>query len=296
MLDRNVKKRIEENNSDYVLEKLAGQENRFFQGMDIVSANLEGPFANSRRATTKSIAFRFDPALIPMLKKYNFSLLDLANNHALDMSREAFEESKTNLKNAGIDFYGIGYGISDDAYFAKEVGGVILSFVGVDDTLTPVNEEKLLSLIKKGEAESEFTVVNIHWGAEYATLKSNSRQQDLAHQMIDAGADLIIGHHPHVIQEMEIYHNRPIFYSLGNFIFDQYFSVDTQQGLSVGSVFSINEQGQKGISLYVYPVESANSQQGLMSSERANIFMANFIDKSRIKGYNLANFKLKINW
>ena len=294
MLDRNVQKQIERNGSDYIFEKIA--HNEWYLAAEAVSANLEGPFADKRRATSKSIAFRFDPVLIPMLKKYNFSLFTLANNHSLDMSRQGFEEGKTNLTNAGIDSYGIGYGVSDDSMIFKEIDGLKFAFIGVDDTLLPINLKKMLDLIAKAESEADFTVINAHWGAEYQELNSNSRQQNLAHQFIDAGADLIIGHHPHVIQEMEIYHDRPIFYSLGNFIFDQYFSVPTQQGLTVGSVFSVSEIGEKGITLYVYPLTAQNSQQSLMSTDQAKNFMNNFFDKSRLAGYNFADFNLKIDF
>ena len=291
MLDRNVAVRIKEHGADWLFSALAGEENRFFYGMDDIHVNLEGPFANFRRQTSKSIAFRFDPALIPTLKKYNFSIFDLANNHTLDMGKTGFQESKDNLTKANLTFYGDGYGISDDALTIKQIGDFKIAFIGLNDTFYPLPTDKIINLIKQAKKTSEFAIVSIHWGEEYKFLKSNKRQQKLARDMVDAGADIIIGHHPHVVQEMEIYHNKPIFYSLGNFIFDQYFSTETQQGLAVGLV--MHESGEQ--SVYVFPLQSVQSQVKLMSGEPLNSFFAQFIDRSRFNNHNFENFNLLLS-
>ncbi|OGH71381.1 MAG: AmmeMemoRadiSam system protein B [Candidatus Magasanikbacteria bacterium RIFCSPLOWO2_01_FULL_43_20b] len=302
MLDRNVTERVKENDGDWLFSALAGEENRFFSGMDEVHANLEGPFADSRRDTGKSIAFRFDPALISTLKKYNFSIFNLANNHSLDMGQAGFAESKINLEKAGIDFYGDSYGISDDALKIKQIGGLDIAFLGLNDTFSPLPTDKIVALIKQAEKSADFTIVNIHWGDEYKFLKSNARQQKLAREMIDAGADIIIGHHPHVAQEMEIYKNKPIFYSLGNFIFDQYFSTETQQGLAVGLVMckggacpAQSTGGAGGQSVYVFPLQSVQSQVKLMSGDYLNSFFVQFIQNSRLGDNKFNNFNIKLN-
>ena len=291
MLDRNVAVRIKEHGADWLFSALAGEENRFFYGMDDIHVNLEGPFANSRRYTTKSIAFRFDPTLIPTLKKYNFSIFDLANNHALDMGKAGFQESKTNLTKANFTIYGDGYGMSDDALTIKQVGDFKIAFIGLNDTFSQLPTDKIVNLIKQAKKTSDFIIVSIHWGEEYKFLKSNKRQQKLARDMIDAGAEAIIGHHPHVVQEMEIYKNKPIFYSLGNFIFDQYFSTETQQGLAVGLVLS--ESG--GQSIYVFPLQSVQSQVKLMSGDSLNTFFTQFISKSSLGNNKFDNFNIKLN-
>jgi len=291
MLDRNVKNRIDIYGEDHVLGELAGRENRFFSGMDIITANLEGPFANWRRDTSKEIAFRFDPVLIPMLKKYNFSLFTLANNHTLDMGWDAFEESKQNLSEAEIEFYGNQLRLSEEkSLISKEIGGLKFGFIGIDQTILPHSVEDIENLILESEKENDYTIVNVHWGAEYALLKSNVWQQNLAHAMIDAGADVVVGHHPHVIQEMEIYKDRPIFYSLGNFVFDQYFSTPTQQGLGIGLAF----HDTLGISAYVFPIQSDNSQNNLMEYEKSKGLMNQLVAASRLGGYTIEDLKLDI--
>jgi len=324
MLDRNVKKQIDTHGADWIFSELAGGENRFFMGMDFVHANLEGPFADKRRATSKSIAFRFDPALIPTLQKYNFNIFTIANNHSLDMGKAGLKESAKNLTAASIDFYGDGYDIGADAIKIKEVAGMKIAFVGFNDTYFRLDNEKIQATIKKarcpavvpaqagiqssttGDLDSrlrgndkcgDVVIVNIHWGDEYKEI-SNTRQRTLAHLMIDAGADIIIGHHPHVVEEMEIYKNRPIFYSLGNFVFDQYFSVPTQQGLAVGAVITSPPAGggvgasapgvvgEHSLSVYVFPLQSVKSQTQQMGYETGIKYMQSWVAKSRLNGYN----------
>ncbi len=295
MLDRNVKKQIDKNGPDYPFKKLAGEENRFFMGMDAVTANLEGSFANKRRTTSKSIAFRFDPALIPTLKKYNFNLFTLANNHSTDMSVDGFKEGQANLKKAGISFYGQQYKLNDENLLVKQIGNFKFGLIGLDDTINKVNTLKVKDLIKKAKDQgAEIIMVNIHWGDEYKEI-SNTRQRQLAHALIDMGVDVIVGHHPHVVEEMEIYKNHPIFYSLGNFVFDQYFSVPTQQELGVGLVFK-EENNRKSVSVYVFPLESVLSQIRQMNYYKSLKYFDAWSAKSRLGDYKFNNFNVKINF
>ena len=295
MLDRNVKKQIDKNGPDYIFTKLAGEENRFFMGMDVVTANLEGSFADKRRPTSKSIAFRFDPKLIPTLQKYNFNLFNLANNHSFDMTTQGFKESQNNLKKASIDFYGQQYNVADSNLLVKQVGDFKIGFIGLDDTINKVQISKVKDLITKAKDQgAELIVANIHWGDEYKEI-SNKHQRELGHAMIDSGVDVIIGHHPHVVEEMEVYNNHPIFYSLGNFVFDQYFSVPTQQELGIGLVFK-EENNQKSISTYVFPLISVQSQIKQMEYYSAVKYFDAWTKKSRLGDYKFDNFNLKIDF
>lgn len=308
MLDRNVKKQIDAKGPDYIFEVLAGEERRFFTGIDLVSANLEGPFANWRRPTTKEIAFCFDPTLLPTLKKYNFGIFSQANNHSLDMSSAGFEESKKNLAAAGFDFYGSQYRVDAGSLLVKRVGDYNVAFIGLNDTNSPIDLEQAQKLIgeskchperSEGSVCADFVVINIHWGEEYKEI-SNSRQRFLAHKLIDAGADAIIGHHPHVIQEMEVYKNRPIFYSLGNFVFDQYFSEETQRGLAVGLIFhsspSYQEGERGGVSAYVFPLEQEKSQVRQMNFEKGQKYLIGWIAQSRLDGRQFNDNKITIEF
>jgi poly-gamma-glutamate synthesis protein (capsule biosynthesis protein) len=133
-------------------------------------------------------------------------------------------------------------------------------------------------------SSTDFTIINIHWGTEYEH-QFNKLQKEIAHELVDAGADIIIGHHPHVVQGMEMYQGKPIFYSLGNFVFDQYFSPDTQEGLAVGLNLSPNpspgqERGELEINLF--PIKSRASQMELMRGEEKEKFLKKFMGWSEI--------------
>ncbi|EKD43380.1 MAG: capsule biosynthesis protein CapA, partial [uncultured bacterium] len=137
-------------------------------GMDAVTANLEGSFADKRRATSKSIAFRFDPKMIKTLQKYNFNLFTLANNHSFDMSVAGFKEGQANLKKAGISFYGQQYKITDDNLLVKQIGDFKFGLIGLDDTINKVTMTQIKPLIEKAKNQgAEIIMVNVHWGDEY---------------------------------------------------------------------------------------------------------------------------------
>jgi len=120
--------------------------------------------------------------------------------------------------------------------------------------------------------KDSFIVVLVHWGEEYIET-SSSYQRKIAYQLVDAGSDIIIGTHPHVVQEIELYHSDMqnkdslIFYSVGNFIFDQYFSKETQEGLAVGLI-----QSKENLKFVLIPIDLTNSQPKLMSEKRKDSF------------------------
>jgi poly-gamma-glutamate synthesis protein (capsule biosynthesis protein) len=268
MLDRDVANKIKQFGPDYPFTKLAGEENRFFMGMDIVHTNLEGAVADVRRPTSKSIAFNFEKELLQTLKKYNFDTVSLANNHSYDMGGAGFVETQKNLDEAGITHYGKQYEYNHDvSVVVKTIADQDIAFIGFNDTNRRLDLGETSGIVQKACNENDYCIVNIHWGYEYKQ-RSNPWQRELAHAYIDAGADAIIGHHPHVIQEMEVYKNKPIFYSLGNFIFDQYFSEETQQGLAVGMIFFQDE-----LQLYLMPLRSQAAQVSLMPYEQAKALL-----------------------
>ncbi|MBT4153335.1 MAG: AmmeMemoRadiSam system protein B [Candidatus Magasanikbacteria bacterium] len=278
MLDRSVATRMSEHSPAWLFEELAGTEKRFFRGMDTVAANLEGPVVQHRIETSKEIAFRFDPALLLTLQEYNFDVLAQGNNHTLDMGHAGFAESQKHLAAAGFTYPGQQIGFSEDSYTIIEQDNATVAYFSVNDTNVPVPVEQIVEIMHTIEAQVDYMVVSIHWGQEYK-LVSNSRQQELAHTFIDAGADAIIGHHPHVVQEIEVYKNRPIFYSLGNFIFDQYFSVPTQQGLGVGLIFETEQIG-----VHIFPIQSQQSQAQLMLPPKRHNWLGELYDRSKLDG------------
>ncbi len=271
MLDRGVEYLMSKNSVFYPFEKVS----QFLRGVDTVVGNLEGPIVeNPPNFPDSSLKFAFWPNVTKGLSFANFNLLSLANNHTCNTGETGLEETKGFLKKENINF--VGHPIRCDKDFLFEKNEII--FLAFNKTF-PFNcsDQEIIEIVKKTRNANpkEFLIVIFHWGEEYQ-LKSSISQQRLAHQIIDAGADLIIGSHPHVVQEIEEYKGKLIFYSLGNFIFDMYFSKETQQGLAVGLEISPQK-----IIYRLFPIESYLSQPFLMKQEEAEEFLRKLSLRSR---------------
>jgi gamma-polyglutamate biosynthesis protein CapA len=284
MLDRNVGTKIEEYGLDYLFANLATDENRFFMGPDIVAANLEGAVTNNGQHYLPTVPydFAFDPVLIKKLNQdYFFNYFTLANNHVTDQGRTGLAETYQNLADLKIPFSGCPDAEIEEncVYRSLKIADQKIAIVGLSMVYHMFDTEQAIDIISNLNTEHDLVIVNIHWGVEYEH-QFNPLQQTLAHQFIDAGADMIIGHHPHVVQGMEIYQNKPIFYSLGNFIFDQYFSPDTQEELAVGINYNTTSQDY---TLYLMPMTSQASQPQLMVSETKQNFLQKYFNWSEVE-------------
>lgn len=217
----------------------------FLKSADLTFANLENPVSSRGVNVGSKYSFRADPRTIEGLKYAGFNIVSIANNHMWDYGREAFLDTMTHLREAGIDFVGGGNN-SKEAHqpVIKDVKGTKVAFLAYTEFLQSViagknsagitrwDMEQMKKDIIAAQNESDLVVVSFHWGDEYQT-KHNLKQEQFAKAAIDAGADLIIGHHPHVVQEVEQYKEGWIAYSLGNFVFDQNFSKETMSGLAL---------------------------------------------------------------
>jgi len=245
MLDRGIRYYANKNGGyDYVFEKVKP----VFENYDLVVPNLEGPITNNNSVsiTTKAgdpnnFYFTFDPIIAQTLFDQNIKLVNLGNNHILNFYSKGLVSTKDYLDKAGVDYFGV----PDDKRSAfKEIKGVKIAFIGYNEFYgkSETNKEEVISEIKKYKSEADIIAVFCHWGIEYVKTP-NKNQVDLAHNFVDAGADLIIGGHPHVIQTIEEYNGKKIYYSLGNFIFDMYFTEDVRNGMGVE--VSIDKQTKK---------------------------------------------------
>ncbi len=216
----------------------------FLRGADIAFGNLEGPISSRGENQGSVYSFRNDPSVVSGIIYAGFDVLSIANNHIFDWGKDALSDTVSLLGASGIKT--IGAGRNEDeanapAFFNIE--GERITFLGYT-TLYPetlcasgdvpgiscFNETAVLDKIREVKKNSDIVVVSMHWGVEYET-HSNAEQEQLAREFIDAGVDLVVGHHPHVPEEVEKYKNGWIAYSLGNFIFDQPFSDETMQGM-----------------------------------------------------------------
>jgi len=233
MMTRYVEKKIKRLDKEFIypFENVID----YLKSFDYVIANLEGPISDKGVKVGSKYSFRMKPDVAKALSKANINVVNLANNHIFDYGRVAFEDSLKNLEKNNIKYFGNSY-----EPLIIEKGGVKIGFLGFSDFLKhlEVREEKigiavvnsnLSEIIKKAKEKVDILIVSFHWGEEYKKI-ANERQRKIAKIAIDSGADLVIGHHPHVIQNIEKYKDKFIFYSLGNFVFDQNFSKETMIG------------------------------------------------------------------
>ena len=260
MLDRGVEQSVANN--------FEGDWSKLFDNMqilknyDIVFANLEGPASDKGEDRRNLYSFRMNPAVIPFLKAAKIDIVSLANNHIGDWGMPALSDTMSRLSENEIAFTGAGKNRAEaETPTIIEKNGVKVGYLGFSDVgpdnmsvsenspgILLANDPRYGEIISTAAKVTDMLVVSIHFGEEYEKI-NNSRQKYLATLAIDSGAKLVIGTHPHVIQNTENYKGSPcqeedpgfaegtcghggfIAYSLGNFIFDQSFSKDTMQGM-----------------------------------------------------------------
>lgn len=203
---------------------------------DLFILNQEFPFGTTGEAMEdKEYTFRVPPDLVSIPAELGVDLVTLANNHILDFGRDPLTETITALDGAGIAHVGAGADLEEArALKTFEVQGKTLGFLGASRVIpvaswnaskyasgvfTTYDPALLVAEIQKAKETCDFVAVLVHWGIERNTFPEDY-QKELAYQYIDAGADAVIGSHPHVLQGIEFYQGKPIFYSLGNFIFN----------------------------------------------------------------------------
>jgi poly-gamma-glutamate capsule biosynthesis protein CapA/YwtB (metallophosphatase superfamily) len=200
---------------------------------DITIANLESPIASGgSEYTGKKFRFRAEPEVAAALKRSGINLVTLANNHSMDFGGQALVETMENLERAGIAWIGAGenlvearkmalYSIKDKkiAFLGYSLTQPVEFFAGRNRPGTAPGIEKIfVEDISRARQEADYVIVSFHWGTE-GKSGVQSYQQAAARKAIDAGADVIIGHHPHVLRGIERYKSGIVFYSLGNFAF-----------------------------------------------------------------------------
>ncbi len=280
MFDRNVAARSKAAGSlDYPFQKICNQKDCFFKGHDLVIANLEGPISSKRQAPNKgNVDFMFDSKILAVLKQVGINAVSQANNHTWDQGRAEADASQQKVRQASIGVFGDQ--IRDSVASASaivESNGRKIALLGYNVTDHELDKQAVSQAIASAKKQADFTIVFTHWGVEYQA-KPNKGQVELAHWLIDQGVDAVIGGHPHWMQSVEVYRNRPIAYSLGNFIFDQDWSAETKFGLMINLV--LNSQGSE---LQLFPIKIDRSQPILLIDQERQVRLdrlASISDKS----------------
>ncbi|OGI25472.1 MAG: hypothetical protein A3J76_03720 [Candidatus Moranbacteria bacterium RBG_13_45_13] len=228
MFDRHIREAVAKygkGDYGYILELVKESLSQY----DLVIGNLEGPITNKKSVSvntkmdeSKNFVFTFDPAVAKVLFENNIRLVSLGNNHILNQGAGGIEQTKKYLGEAGVDYF--------DPGETRSFHGI--SFVGYNYSADN-SENQVLEEIKLAKEQSDIIIVCPHWGTEYKVGDPGQKIKELARKFIDAGADAVIGTHPHVVQSSEEYNGKKIYYSLGNFVFDQYFQKETMEGLGV---------------------------------------------------------------
>ena len=258
---------------------------------DIAFANLESPFLDSgNHSVQNSLIFNADPKSIAGLNYSGFDILSTANNHAFDQGIKGIEYTIKLLKDHGIIPVGtfapneafdpsqnvisknkIAYGFLSYSYSGLNDGGKTAKQEVADFNDLDKLKQDIISM--RGHY-ADVVIVNMHAGVEY-TRQPAQKQIDFAHAAIDAGADLVIGEHPHWIQTVEQYKGKWIFYSLGNFVFDQMWSQETREGLTL--VVTYDKEQIKKIELKPVVIDDyccprwANQEETLSILKKINL-------------------------
>lgn len=203
-------KYFDDNNGDYAYYFAKVKE--YLYQDDITVANLEGQFTSSNDIVEKAFNFKAPTSYVDVLKKGSIEMVSFANNHAYDFGKSGYDETIKTLNDNNV----LHYGYSD--YLIKEVNGIKIGFMAFNDIdcVKYVEAKKGLDYLKENGAE--LIIVSVHWGIE-KDLVQNNAQQKMGRYLIDNGADLVVGTHPHVIQGIEKYNDKYIIYSLANFVF-----------------------------------------------------------------------------
>jgi poly-gamma-glutamate synthesis protein (capsule biosynthesis protein) len=220
---------IRKNGYDAPFRKVAAE----LKTGDVTIANLESPIARGgKEFTGKKFRFRAEPELAGALKKSGINLVTLANNHTMDFGGQALVETIRNLESVGIARIGAGETLTEARKMALfTIKGKKFAFLGYSLTqpveffagrnrpgTAPGFDKIYVEDISRARQEADYVIVSFHWGTEGGS-EIQPYQRRIAHTAIDAGADVIIGHHPHVLRGIERYKAGIVFYSLGNFAF-----------------------------------------------------------------------------
>lgn len=274
MLSRHVNTQMKRFGYDYPWQKVADQ----IADADITFANLEVPISDRFNVPASGMSFVASTANLEHLKSAGIDIVSVANNHTANFGAQAFTDNLANLKRAGIKVCGGGLNetearrapnvtvnninfsflcqsaITGSLYADNDNPGV--PYLGIEPWYRR-NQNSLNDLVADIEtARANVLIDSPHWGIEYKQYP-NADQQAVARLMVDNGADLVIGTHPHVVQSLEYYEGKYITYSLGNFIFDQEWSTETKQGVMASAYF----YGEKNVSVRLVPLQIENYAQ-----------------------------------
>lgn len=249
---------------------------RLFASSTAVFTNFESAMSEPHIPTASGV-MRFSTASsnLAVLESLSITHASLANNHSRDYGKEGYVRTVSHLRSLGITPFGDAVSVGTSSLTYAAVGSTTIAVIGLHTLFVPPDKAVLQALLTDAKASSDFQFIYIHWGDEYQTTH-NQAQASLAEWLVNEGADAVIGHHPHVVQDISLINGVPVFYSLGNFIFDQYFSEDVQVGLVLGL-----EVTDTTLNWRLYPhSQCAKATPCLMDKKREASFLSGLANRS----------------
>jgi len=274
MLDRGVGKKIEKQGAEFPFQHVAG----ILRKADLTFGNLESPISSLGAAVKgKEVTFRAALQTVSGVRDAGIDVVSLANNHAMDYGPDALTETMDVLSHSGVVYIGAGANsVAARRPANLTIKGVKVSLLAYTYKFHMVveaqkqgpgtaiaNSEQIKADIQKAREWADVVIVSFHWGWEYSD-HPDKETRELAHQTVEAGADLVIGHHPHVIQGVEVYKGGLICYSLGNFVFDQS-GTRVRRGLILRC--DIGKSGVQKAEFLPVTIDAAEFRPGLASEK-----------------------------
>jgi poly-gamma-glutamate synthesis protein (capsule biosynthesis protein) len=279
MLDRGVWRQIEANGVHHVMREVRDR----LRSADLTFANLECPLSTVQGHARPGgdLIFCADPETVQVLLDGGVDVVAMANNHGLDAGTQGAEDTMQVLEDNCIAYAG---GRPDemepDEITYLRVGNTILAFLAYTDldvwheSMCKVDDDmqNALARVREAASNADLVCVSYHWGVEYQKQPTD-RQVELAHATIDAGADIILGHHPHVMSGVEAYQDGVILYSMGNFVFDQR---DRPDGRMNTAIFNLYVTPGERIDMAIVPLYIPRPEFAprLASEERGSEILA----------------------
>ncbi len=249
--------------------------NEKLQEADITFVNLETPLVTNCPVKSDGMIFCGDPRSVDGLLYAGVDVVNFANNHAGNWEKEGIAETVQLLQDSNIEVTGI------NQFAVKSVNGIKFAFLGFNEVnsqsgVPDLSEDLVSAKVREARSVADVVIVQFHWGAEY-TYSPTANQVRWAHYAVNAGADVVVGNHPHWWQPLEFYKDKLIVYSHGNFVFDQMWSMETRIGI-VGEYFF---QEKKLVDFKIHPIRIDNYGQPVWLDGKEKLDVLNsFINKS----------------
>jgi poly-gamma-glutamate synthesis protein (capsule biosynthesis protein) len=275
----------------------------YLKDSDVFFTNLEAPFGTLGKPFEKKYTYRVSPKMIEVLKDGKINIVSLANNHTMDYGFECLDETRSLLRANNIHFVGAGKNLIEARQpvvinkKGKTIGFLAYSltfpeeFWATDTTAGTCFpwEEFVFSDVKTLKERCDMVVVSCHWGEE---LRNTPKpyQVKFAHRLLDNGADLILGHHPHVVQGIENYRNKWIFYSLGNFIFGSY-----SDSARESFILKVKIKENLSTTLQLIPINVYNKEVNFSPKPLMGRHKEAFLEMMKKLSVELNDFPLGIN-